>query len=91
MFEIHEVEGKVTEERLKAEFLALDYQQLMLKLMRPEVVREAGNLSQKVQKQGHGARNDPGDFHFFYCCQVVVSTTPPGFCVQSILCRFEIA
>ena len=40
-----------------------------------------------VQKLNHAARNDPGDFHSFFCYQVVVSTTLPGFCVQSILCR----
>eukprot|EP00435_Cladocopium_sp_Y103_P023606 s20_g5.t1 len=39
-----DVEGKVTEERLKAEFLAVDHQQLMLKLMRPEVQREASQV-----------------------------------------------
>ena len=42
-----------------------------------------------VQKFGQAARNDPGNFRSFFCCQVVVSTTLPGFCVQSILCRLE--
>ena len=41
-------------------------------------------------KQGYAARNDPADFHPFFCCQVSVFTTLPRFRVMSILYRLAI-
>ena len=50
--------------------------------------KQRRNKARTTYKQGHANRNDPADFHFFFCCQVSVVTTLPRFRVQSLLCVY---